>query len=391
MVATSWMRKNTNRSHRVRESFKLWSQTVDVADGRRKCGFLSKKPHGLFDDTKEKKAMADTMDYSDSECESMTIQISIYSLSGLLIERKPAGRKGKRLPSKPIMDSSAFRAIVGANVARPNEGIHFRSFIPSYELEQVGSPKHDGPVPFTAYWGCDCQEDTDDPSRPLSTIEMTKQMKRIRFKRNIDLGRVAHFEHEHVDLQIAVGHGTEMILLGQASIAVSGEEESLVFFSIPVRQIGTTSGNRRQLVECFNFAADSGLSFTLAANATVRVGVRVVPSNVLPRRLSPRVASPRDVTGTLEFEDDDSLLSSFKSQQGSIHDKPDLTTILKFMSGCIELPMCKAEDAVVISKPQSGSRKSKEVTEAEVTPLHLLSDVSDSTYGSTDEEATDYE
>lgn len=319
-----------------------------------------------------------------SATDSMDVQIHLRSLSGLLLRRQMDNCSKRRSAQrrKPILSASSFRIVVGSETNHCSEGAAVRTFLPSHEVKLFGAPaKHLKEVPFTAFWddGIHQPRSNCENLRSLSTLRINTKMKRVTYKKNFHVGQVPHFQPQHIHLTIGVGYGTEMITLGEACIAISGEEENNTPMYVPVRGVSATSSQ--------HFSSDSGLSFSLDANASLFVSVQVLPRNLNSFESIPTPLVANHPKDKVEFADENSLISSFYPDETTRH-----SSWARFwfaLSGCGEIPLCTMSGFDTADGPKNAEKL--EFTQAGVTPLYMLSDVSESTFGVSSDEFDDFE
>jgi hypothetical protein len=104
-------------------------------------------------------------------------------------------------------------------------------------------------------------------------------------------GAVCNYVHETIELHLSLSRGTELVPLGTASIVVSGEEEGEIQMHVPAKPILHKSKNLnpKRLKSKFKtnpnkygyFSGDPTNRFYLGENATLRIGVQVIPQGTL--------------------------------------------------------------------------------------------------------------
>ena len=99
------------------------------------------------------------------------------------------------------------------------------------------------------------------------------------------------YVHEKVELNINLSRGTELIRLGTASLVISGEEEGEILINVPAKAFVHKSKNMNKKKfkkgkaiksnKYGYFANDLTRRYSLEENATLRVGIRVIPQDTL--------------------------------------------------------------------------------------------------------------
>jgi hypothetical protein len=191
-----------------------------------------------------------------------------------------------------------------------------------------------------------------------ATIRLSRLMQRETYNSNKGrIQQVSHYVHERIDLQVGVARGKELVPLGIASIAVSGEEEQQVITNVPVKSLfpnmdetvtfycpaGTNPSNSGRSFPKFtsksrkmkksgdkrkdHFRHDP-YAYSLAENATLRVGIRVLPQKYREEQQQQQLQELTMVNqGTtkelfrpngeiyFELEDENSLIAQLEYEQ----------------------------------------------------------------------------
>jgi hypothetical protein len=235
-----------------------------------------------------------------TESELMAIQITVYSLSGILnIRSQSIGSHPKNRNRSPRKNSIAKKSLrsdersvssslssqsldvpVTAVVAVANEKV--RTYSPSLPLARGETTDNANTSRYTAYWredGCPALKSLGDNcgTHQCTTFEISRVMMREPFRRGTAIAQVSHYVCEKVDLNIAIGRGKSIISLGVASILISGDDDGEIMMLVPVKlHTGTLSDGKHA------FASESSL-YTLAENASLRIGIRVFPQHMKDR------------------------------------------------------------------------------------------------------------
>lgn len=225
--------------------------------------------------------------------ELMHVELTVYSLTGIRkevdidndVQNRRRQRKEQRIAQSETSNSPPTTAIVSV---WKNTGYSMQTFLPSLELELYSSAsKSKGFNRYRAHWQSD---DTGDSSSSegqdylgepsSSTIFMQRQMTRESYRRNRKIGRVPHFEPERIDLVIGMGTGKSYLPIGEASIALTGEEEAQVISVVPVRAFAKRECPRGKRAETRSLHL-----FSLDTNATLRVGIRAISSELIEQEV----------------------------------------------------------------------------------------------------------
>ena len=365
----------------------------------------------------------------------MDIEITVYSLTGISCSAtsSSAEKQGRRLINKsrerihtgrgiPITGVVSFRRNVVSS------GTMIETFLPSESLKLPLLPKPDTVSKQTASW-------TSNPSSALlnsenqtsyATYSVKRVMQRQAYQRDLSIRDVGNYAPETIEVKVGVGRGKEIIPLGIASISITGEEEGEIFTNVPVKDLapekdkrktfrpkaGRTKKNRKKKRRAAIFSGDPNWCFGLEENATLRVGVKVVPSEIKQSNEERRLRTEKSLDEILEglydenliieLNDENSLLEKFvgrsDQEEGKVSKEepaqvPESKSIFaNFFCGM--LPLC-ADASTVDDRTHDNAPSNKEEnqvrgeikvgskkTEAIVLSLSLMSSVSESTFGS---------
>jgi hypothetical protein len=214
-------------------------------------------------------------DDDSSRSELMDIQITVYSLSGILQVEKQAK---PRMKTAQISSSSnrPNNVPTTAVIAVANEKV--QTFLPSMPLASQVLSKQSGVARYSAYWrddGCSGMTGFGDcDTQPCTTFEISRVMQRESYRPGTKIGQVSHYVCERIDLNISVGQGKDIQPLGVASIVISGDDDGEVLMNAPVKQVAASDGPR---------GIRSGVTYSFEENATLRLGVRVFPHHLKDR------------------------------------------------------------------------------------------------------------
>jgi hypothetical protein len=385
----------------------------------------------------------DTSDGADFEL--MEVAITVYGLSGIICRTADPKKSAKMFSKKGGTEISK---------ASSRPGVH------SLDLDESGNPALTNPkgdnlendsVPTTAVvsfrrnaFSSDTALETFMPSLPLtkplsgfgntarymaswpagersallgkdpqgiSTINMIRVMRREKYRPETKIGQVSGYVHETIDLGVCIGRGKELVHLGTVSFAITGDEEGEVVTNVPVKSLtphatAKRKSSKKKRSKISSFPHDSSRSYLLDDNATLRVGVRVLPQHTIKtaednadqqkikkeRSLEDILKSLLDENLILELNDEYALIDGLvanqnkKLEKGQNNVETPQGIFPGFFCGAL---MCSAPASS--TKPVGVPKKevdktdaaaaSKKISEAVILPLTLMSSVSESTDG----------
>lgn len=286
-------------------------------------------------------------DTDKSKFELMQVNITVYKLNGIRCRIRDKSKRNKLIPrvlkkgSKPSATSTTGDSRVSKTTSgdssngdtipappmldtppapSPNDRVPttavvsyqrnamssasaMETFLPSLPMvPTTGAP---GVSPrstrYKANWVVDdcgrtprvtTEEDMDE--RTACTFTMVRAMKREAFRPDVKIEEVNNYMHETVDLNVSLGRGRDLFPIGSASLVVTGDEEGEVMMNLPVKPRGTFSSpsskrNQRRNKERNYFQHDRFRRYVLDDNATLRVGIRVIP-----QKTAQQVAEAKD-------------------------------------------------------------------------------------------------
>jgi hypothetical protein len=349
----------------------------------------------------------------ECDTEEMHIELNAYSLHGMIC-RTHLSRKSKKRRIKSSTNYSApITAVLAVQRKLTSSETSPNTFLPSLPLKKMLDKSHDdNHQRCSAYWFDGRDNLTSDDHHPGDThpkLKFTRIMQREPYRANTMAQQVSHYVHERIDLQIYVGKGTELIPLGVASIMVSGEEEKETVVNAPVKPIKKFSSEISSLGPMHTktcLAEGSEVqSFELEDNATLKVGVKVIPNQLvldaqfLTKQSNISVGVSNNESKIIELDDDNHLIhdyieSNCTSETSSQMSKmsfhaPDIPPSFgDFLCGVLTVCGSDHIDNKNGCSPHSDILLQQQIskkTEAVVIPLAQLSDVSESTDGSADE------
>lgn len=280
--------------------------------------------------------------------EMMEIHITLYTLSGLLYQKRKPGDKRRRRMNQhasrlknrsgtkgggasvasdlqsnfggttlsTITDSSAHNdltgfemdhtlapttAVVSSTRYDPLSQSPMETFIPSMPLHRLSRGDSQA-LRYNARWN------TSSPSRMVQseqesspTLKVLRLMHQQQYVRSARIGEVSMYEHEKVDLCVFLGRGKELIPVGVVSFIVTGDEETETVLNLPLKKPAVGSQlferhfkqtKRKKRTQDY-FENDPKHCFSIGGNATLRVGVRAFPQREL-KEADERSASARE-------------------------------------------------------------------------------------------------
>jgi hypothetical protein len=357
---------------------------------------------------------------ADSDSENLLILLSIHSLSGLtiserdepIVEATPIMRRAKQKeqPKQKRKLAEVLAAhpttVVVSSMEREltNDGYSHETYLPSLALSEkiFWKEKRSDTRICTAYWPD--AETADDRSvlnkSPPSTMKLQRTMKRVAYQRDLAANRASHFRHKRIDLNISLSRGTELIRLGVASIAISGNEEDEQLINAPIRPRAKNSSPRARRWTTQQkdddelcFSDDPTHTVSLADNATLCLGVRVVCQAIIQHeelideqeRIFRVESDLKQERSVIHLSDDYDIVSAPSVVTGTSQRS------VKSVAAGVPFLGCCVSDAFSFSMlaDQFGKKKvaapemtqfyTSKTTEATVTPIYLLSDISEST------------
>lgn len=311
---------------------------------------------------------------SRSECkfDLMQVYITIYGMSGISCQTEAARPKfqkflhhrtvskkkkvSERLDSKgtTTVDTSVdgieayhqlsvpTTAVVSCRRNAFSSSTPMETFLPSLPLTSASAPRH-GSARYMANWRIDddSPEESTCNTMKQSTFTILRAMKRENYHPETKLRNIANYMHETIDLNVFVGRGKELLTLGTASLAVAGDEEAEVTMNIPVKPMLTENrrddllippksrrksrkNTRKYLRNKPSFLHEPTKTYSLAENATLRIGVRVLPHKVVQEaskkstctvddkdELEDLLRGMVDENLLIEIDDEDSFMKRF--------------------------------------------------------------------------------
>jgi hypothetical protein len=377
------------------------------------------------------------LDISDgSDFELMQVAITVYGLSGIVCRQSPKRAKmfSKKKEGTQISkvstprpeghsfdddesieatltnlegdnrenDSVPTTAIVSFRRNAISSGTALETFVPSLPLTKPMSG-FGNTARYMASWPVAGEVSASQGTDPkgFSTFKMTRVMKREKYRPETKIGQVASgYVHEIIDLGVCLGRGKELLHLGTVSFAITGDEDGEIVMNVPVKSsilphaTAKRKSSKKKRSKIASFPHDPNRSYLLDDNATLRVGVRVLPQHMIKtaedraeqdkkkkeRSLEDILKGLFDENLILEVNDEYSLLDGLVANQNKKleAEQNNAETPQGLFPGffCGAL-MCSAPASS--TKPVSVPKK--EVGTAAVLPLTLMSTVTESTVG----------
>ena len=286
-------------------------------------------------------------EFESAKFDLMQIKITIYGLSGVMRKHR-SDKKVKKSPWKKRMptgstastrhsketvgihasmsdlttaqDVPPVTAFVSCQRNVSSSGTSIQTFLPSLPMNSPASEFGSTMTRFFASWpaGEPSFHPEEDELDESSTFKMLRVLKRESYRSGMKPGQLPHYVPETIDLKVGVGCGKDIIDLGIASFAISGDEESEFAINVPAKQIAPTLSRvgmmsparrtKKLPVTCFSHCPQQ--EYFLDENATLRIGVQVLPQSAAEETAA-RLAAER----TLEEQTLEKLLSGIIDEE----------------------------------------------------------------------------
>lgn len=291
---------------------------------------VHRAPKFFFADVKPDPPPQQYLEMDDEDkFELMHVTIIVYGLNGILCEREPTKKKRSKLirrgdgPSYRFGETSFAKSSFGGSTISSLEAssasgesaldnptgttmavvsfrksafssqTSFETFLPSVPLtlpnSTIGNKSR-----YVASWPSEKSQLTRDPTDiERSSFKITRCMQQEAFvpgeARATAAGAVSNYVHETLELRINLSRGTELIQLGTASIVISGDEEGEMQVHVPAKPIHHKPKSKKlgfkskttKTNKFGYFSSDPSRRYYLDDNATLRVGVQVIPQDAL--------------------------------------------------------------------------------------------------------------
>jgi hypothetical protein len=164
-------------------------------------------------------------------------------------------------------------------------------------------------------------QNDEEVSKDACTFKFIRTMKRESFRPGLSIDDIQCYANQTIDLKVHLGHRHDMLPLGVASLVVTGDEEGENVIKIPVREASATDvplsaktrstglRGKNKKANRASFSYDPEYVYSLDANATLRVGVRVVPLSTTSTDEN-SVDIPCTQTATFIELEDDAMLTA---------------------------------------------------------------------------------
>ncbi|KAL3944947.1 MAG: hypothetical protein SGBAC_000981 [Bacillariaceae sp.] len=236
--------------------------------------------------------------------EIVDANIVVYGLSGIMCDkemkkpktsRKLFGRnKSKGLSSTTFQtlsssigsedaglfgenDSNPAIALASITTSYSAHNMDYESFLPSIPLHCPSV--NDLTARYTALWPAFMDGAASKDQSSFNIVRTMQESRDENGRGHLD----SKYVHETVELKLSLSMGTEMIPLGTASIALSGEEEVEVKMNVPARAVEHKLKGKqkdkskiKRLNKDGYFSSDLTKRYFLEENATLRIGVQVI-------------------------------------------------------------------------------------------------------------------
>ena len=267
----------------------------------------------------------------DSEFDLMHIRITVFGLTGILVNRKDDASSGKNKKDSSLDLSSASTvsegpsplgdtpvyAVVSHKRNATSSATSISSHLPSNPLENsmcsFGNSHR-----YAASWPAHNSSliaDENDECTPIdqSSLIMERVMMRELYN------SISNFVHETVNLEINLKKGDEIIPVGIASLVISGDEDGPITMHLPAQAIrmkgkkivvAETVGNKKSKKNRFFsksavkpfFPSDKAVEFSLDENAALRITVQVIPHATLKETEAAKIRRQRSERRKLELQ-----------------------------------------------------------------------------------------
>jgi hypothetical protein len=267
----------------------------------------------------------------------MEVQLTVYGLTGVVASKKEARISNRRKPNRffskrqqpptttqptttftststleaasasigtsqsltshesyemPADDGVPVTAVVSFHRNTISSTTSLETFLPSQPLVASSSIRPGSSYRYQASWmrrkvGNEIRASSSKSSvsdKDACTFKVIRTMRRENYRPGLSIEDVSNYSYETVDLNVLVGHRQDLVSLGVASLVITGEEEGEHVMKIPVRQSAQNvhhnkgsgkSKGKGSSAACFPH--DPEWRYSLEENATLCVGVRVVP------------------------------------------------------------------------------------------------------------------
>jgi hypothetical protein len=295
-----------------------------------KSSRLPAKPSNVLDAMKGYSAVSDNPFFGEhSEFDLMHIKITVYGLSGILIERHSdkgeqptSGKKGSTGSGSGMSSGSTITscddtyserteapvyAVVTHKRNVSNSATSIASHLPSmplgHSLSSFGNiyrhaaswPANSAPLIIDEDDECSLM---DQSSFIMERVMMREPYDRQRFN---GANAISCFVHETVDLEINLKRGNEMIPLGVTSLVVSGDEEGALKMNLPAKEVEfkgkkrattrTKDGKKKKkedgkkkhrhifskTADKLCFPSDKTKEYSFDENAALKIALQVIP------------------------------------------------------------------------------------------------------------------
>ena len=285
-----------------------------------------KAPRFFFSEPEREDKRPQYLEMDDEDkFDLMNLTVVVYSINGIICEKQSTKKRRQKLGKRGDAsyrrgDSSVSKSTVGGStisslgvstasdesfIENPNAPttavVSFRknafsshtsleTFLPSLPLS-LPSSTIGNKTRYGASWPSEQSELLQDNANiARSSFKLTRCMQQETFipgeTRATAAGAVSNYVHETLEIRINLSRGTELVPLGSASIVITGDEEGEVQMHVPTnpienkpktKKLGSRFKSKSKGNKYGYFTSDPSRRYYLDENATLRVGVQVIP------------------------------------------------------------------------------------------------------------------
>mmetsp|Transcript_18786 Transcript_18786/g.45372 ORF Transcript_18786/g.45372 Transcript_18786/m.45372 type:complete len:686 (+) Transcript_18786:152-2209(+) len=253
--------------------------------------------------------------------------ISSLSSVGDIASRQSENTIGQVLMNKSTPPTTA---VVSCEKNAVGSQTSLQTYLPSMPLNQPASV-FANKASFSASWPLEKLAVVDttkeaESNKTLSSFQMIRCMQSAGFTSG-NSGVVAgtSFKTQHIELQINLSRGTDIFSIGTARVAFCGDEETETVIHVPVhgleqklkKRFGKLGGKNKKK-QRRRFESDPNLNWSLEDNATIKVGIQVIPQKTLEFREEMDTLKKEDELRQLLQQDD---IATLLRRMGSNSDR----------------------------------------------------------------------
>jgi hypothetical protein len=268
----------------------------------------SSTPASSFESMKSTSMLSDNPFFTlDSEFDLMHVRITVFSLTGILVEKKEDGKgrwDAKDAGATVSMTSdenfsplgqTPVHAVVTLKRNVSSSSTTIASHLPSNPLENALSA-FGTTFRYNAVWPVHKASFLTDKNEPCTPNDQSSIIvERVMMRESVD--SVSNFVAETINLEINLKRGDEMIPLGSSTLVISGDEEGPIAMNLAAKGVrmkgkhivtadivSKTSKKNRFFSKSAvkpSFSSDKSLQYTLDENAALKVKIQVIPYSLL--------------------------------------------------------------------------------------------------------------